>query len=154
MPKDVELYISEDEKWKSVKVINKGTIAKKSIEYYFKNMISKEQPDIILFDQPENDVDKTFISTTLSDFIKQQKVDKQIIITSHEAIIAINSDANMIIQAEVSDDNKIKYTSYDLEYVEEKELVATNRVSKILDGGKENIKLRYQIYGGELSYEN
>ena len=25
---------------------------------------------------------------------------------------------------------------------------------KILDGGKENIKKRYQIYGGELNYEN
>ena len=134
--------------------INKGDIAKKSIEYYFNNLVKANQPDIILIDQPENDVDKTFISTTLSNFIKTQKSDKQIIVTSHDAIVAINSDVNKIIQAEVTDNNKIKYESYDLEYVEEEKLVATNKVSTILDGGKRNIKLRYQIYGGELNYEN
>ena len=42
----------------------------------------------------------------------------------------------------------------DTEYVEEEKLIATNRVSLILDGGKNNIKKRYQIYGGELNYEN
>lgn len=91
---------------------------------------------------------------TLSNFIKGQKIDKQVIVTSHDAIIAINSDVNKIIEANVTDQNKIKYEAYDLEYVEQEKLVATNRVAKILDGGKRNIKIRYQIYGGELNYEN
>ena len=154
IPKNIELYLSEKNEWRLIENINKGDIAKKSIEYYFNNLVKANQPDIILIDQPENDVDKTFISTTLSNFIKTQKSDKQIIVTSHDAIVAINSDVNKIIQAEVTDNNKIKYESYDLEYVEEEKLVATNKVSTILDGGKRNIKLRYQIYGGELNYEN
>lgn len=152
--KNVELFMSETKEWKSIENINKGDIAKKSIEYYFKKLIKENQPNIILIDQPENDVDKTFISTTLSNFIKEQKTDKQIIVTSHDAIIAINSDVNKIIQANVNDKNKIEYESYDLEYVEEEKLIATNKVSTILDGGKNNIKIRYQIYGGELNYEN
>ena len=154
IPKNVELFMSETKEWKSIENINKGDIAKKSIEYYFKKLIKENQPDIILIDQPENDVDKTFISTTLSNFLKEQKTDKQIIVTSHDAIIAINSDVNKIIQANVNDKNKIEYESYDLEYVEEGKLIATNKVSTILDGGKNNIKIRYQIYGGELNYEN
>ena len=154
IPKNVELFMSETKEWKSIENINKGDIAKKSIEYYFKKLIKENQPNIILIDQPENDVDKTFISTTLSNFIKEQKTDKQIIVTSHDAIIAINSDVNKIIQANVNNKNKIEYESYDLEYVEEEKLIATNKVSKILDGGKNNIKIRYQIYGGELNYEN
>ena len=154
IPKNVELFMSETKEWKSIENINKGDIAKKSIEYYFKKLIKENQPNIILIDQPENDVDKTFISTTLSNFLKEQKVDKQIIVTSHDAIIAINSDVNKIIQANVNDKNKIEYESYDLEYVEEEKLIATNKVSTILDGGKNNIKIRYQIYGGELNYEN
>ena len=154
IPKNVELFMSETKEWKSIENINKGDIAKKSIEYYFKKLIKENQPNIILIDQPENDVDKTFISTTLSNFIKEQKNDKQIIVTSHDAIIAINSDVNKIIQANVNNKNKIEYESYDLEYVEEEKLIATNKVSKILDGGKNNIKIRYQIYGGELNYEN
>lgn len=154
IPKNVELFMNEIKDWKSIQNINKGDIAKKSIEYYFKKLIKENQPNIILIDQPENDVDKTFISTTLSNFIKEQKTDKQIIVTSHDAIIAINSDVNKIIEASVNNKNKIEYESYDLEYVEQEKLIATNRVSKILDGGKNNIKIRYQIYGGELNYEN
>ena len=154
IPKNVELYLSDKNEWRFIQDINKGDIAKKSLEYYFNKLVKDNQPDIILIDQPENDVDKTFISITLSNFIKNQKVDKQVIVTSHDAIIAINSDVNKIIEATVTDSNKIKYESYDLEYVEQEKLVATNEVAKILDGGKRNIKIRYQIYGGELNYEN
>lgn len=154
MPKNVELYLNDKKEWRFIQNINKGDIAKKSLEYYFNKLVTDNQPDVILIDQPENDVDKTFISNTLSSFIKNQKIDKQIIVTSHDAIIAINSDVNKIIEAIVTDDNKIKYESYDLEYVEQEKLIATNKVAKILDGGKNNIKIRYQIYGGELNYEN
>ena len=154
IPKNIELYLNDDVGWKLIDDINKGDIAKKSIEYYFNKLIREKQPDIILIDQPENDVDKSFISDTLSEFIKKQKIEKQIIVTSHDAIVAINSDANMIIEAQIKQNNKISYNSYCLEYVEEEKLIATNRVSLILDGGKNNIKKRYQIYGGELTYEN
>ncbi len=154
IPKNVELYLSDKDEWRFIQNINKGDIAKKSIEYHFNKLVNDNQPDIILIDQPENDVDKSFISTTLSDFIKKQKIDKQIIVTSHDAIVTINSDVNKIIEADIDDNNKIVYNSYDIEYVENEVLVATNRVATILDGGKKNIKKRYQIYGGELNYEN
>lgn len=153
IPKNIELFLGDDG-WKLINDINKGDIAKKSIEFYFNKLIKEKQPDIIFIDQPENDVDKSFISETLSSFIKKQKIEKQIIVTSHDAIVAINSDANMIIEASINKNNKISYDSYCIEYVEEEKLVATNKVSLILDGGKKNIKKRYQIYGGELTYEN
>lgn len=154
IPKNVEIYLSETDEWKLIQNTNKGDIAKKSIEYYFNELVKTAQPNIILIDQPENDVDKSFITSTLSNFIKDKKSDKQIIVTSHDAIIAINSDVNKIIEATINKNNKFEYISYDLEYVRDKVLEATNRVSKILDGGKDNIKKRYQIYGGELNYEN
>lgn len=154
IPRNIEIYLSEKDEWRLIQNTNKGDIAKKSIEYYFNELVKTSQPNIILIDQPENDVDKNFITTTLSKFIKEQKTDKQIIVTSHDAIVAINSDVNKIIEATIDDDNKFNYVSYDLEFVRDKVLEATNRVSKILDGGKENIKKRYQIYGGELNYEN
>lgn len=154
LPKNIELYMNDNEKWKLVENINKGDIAKKSIEFHFNKIVKDEQPDIILIDQPENDVDKSFISETLSQFIREQKIEKQIIVTSHDAIVAINSDANKIIESSIDKNNKMHYESYPLEYVEEEKLVATNKVALILDGGKQNIKKRYQIYGGDLNYEN
>lgn len=154
IPKNIELYLKDKKEWRLIQNINRGDIAKKSIEYHFNKLILENQPDIIFIDQPENDVDKSFISSTLSKFIKEQKVDKQIIVTSHDAIVAINSDVNKIIEASIDEKNRIFYKSFDLEYVEKEEMVATNIVSEILDGGKSNIKKRYQVYGGELNYEN
>lgn len=139
--------------WKEATMVNQGTIAKVSMEYYFNDIIKTEQPDIIFIDQPENDVDKEFLTTTLAKFIVDRKMSSQIFITSHDAILTVNADANMIIQADVDENNKINYMSYPLEYVENNK-AGTDNVARILDGGKINIVKRYQIYGGILKYGN
>ena len=121
------------------------------MEYYFNSLINNERPDIIFIDQPENDVDKEFLTTTLAKFLIDKKTTSQIFITSHDAILTVNADANMIIQADVDENNKISYVSYPLEY-SEMSTNKTDEVARILDGGKRNIEKRYQIYGGIMKY--
>ena len=152
LPLELEMNV-EDDKWTNVKSINQGTIAKKSMEFYFKNKIMNENPDVIFIDQPENDVDKEFLTNVLSSFIKTQKIKSQIIITSHDAILTVNSDVNRIIQADLNNKNQICYQSYPIEFTEGITL-GTDNVANILDGGKDNIVKRYQIYGGVLRYED
>lgn len=147
------LELNVNGSWKEATTVNQGTIAKVSMEYYFNDIIKTEQPDIIFIDQPENDVDKEFLTQTLAKFLIDKKMTSQIFITSHDAILTVNADANMIIQADVDEDNKINYMSYPLEYTECNK-VGTDNVARILDGGKQNIEKRYQIYGGILKYGN
>lgn len=147
------LELNVNGNWKEATTVNQGTIAKVSMEYYFNDIIRTEQPDIIFIDQPENDVDKEFLTQTLAKFLVDKKMTSQIFITSHDAILTVNADANMIIQADVDEDNKINYMSYPLEYTECNK-VGTDDVARILDGGKQNIEKRYQIYGGILKYGN
>lgn len=147
------LELNVNGNWKEATTVNQGTIAKVSMEYYFNDIIRTEQPDIIFIDQPENDVDKEFLTQTLAKFLVDKKMTSQIFITSHDAILTVNADANMIIQADVDEDNKINYMSYPLEYTECNK-VGTDDVARILDGGKQNIERRYQIYGGILKYGN
>lgn len=147
------LELNVNGNWKEATTVNQGTIAKVSMEYYFNDIIRTEQPDIIFIDQPENDVDKEFLTQTLAKFLIDKKMTSQIFITSHDAILTVNADANMIIQADVDEDNKINYMSYPLEYTECNK-VGTDNVARILDGGKQNIEKRYQIYGGILKYGN
>lgn len=147
------LELNVNGNWKEATTVNQGTIAKVSMEYYFNDIIKTEQPDIIFIDQPENDVDKEFLTQTLAKFLIDKKMTSQIFITSHDAILTVNADANMIIQADVDEDNKINYMSYPLEYTE-CNTVGTDNVARILDGGKQNIEKRYQIYGGILKYGN
>ena len=147
------LELNVNGNWKEATTVNQGIIAKVSMEYYFNDIIRTEQPDIIFIDQPENDVDKEFLTQTLAKFLVDKKMTSQIFITSHDAILTVNADANMIIQADVDEDNKINYMSYPLEYTECNK-VGTDDVARILDGGKQNIEKRYQIYGGILKYGN
>ncbi len=149
LPLILELNVNGN--WKEATKINQGTIAKVSMEYYFNDIIKTQQPDIIFIDQPENDVDKEFLTQTLAKFLIDKKMVSQIFITSHDAILTVNADANVIIQADVDEDNKISYMSYPLEYTESNK-VGTDEVARILDGGKHNIEKRYQIYGGILKY--
>lgn len=141
------LELKVDGEWKPATNVNQGTIAKVSMEYYFNSLINNERPDIIFIDQPENDVDKEFLTTTLAKFLIDKKTTSQIFITSHDAILTVNADANMIIQADIDENNKIGYISYPLEYSETNNN-KTDEVARILDGGKRNIEKRYQIYGG------
>lgn len=150
LPLSLELRVGDD--WKLATNINQGTIAKVSMNYYFRNLIKLEQPDIVFIDQPENDVDKEFLTSTLAEFIKNQKVKSQIFITSHDPILAINADANMVIRASVDSENKIKYEAFPLEYYNGK-MYGTDTVANILDGGKNNIDRRYQIYGGIMKHD-
>lgn len=152
VPLKLELF-TEEKEWKSATSINQGTIAKISMKYYFEDLIKNAQPDIVFIDQPENDVDKEFLTNTLASFLLNQKMTTQIFITSHDPILTVNADANMIIQADVDENNKILYHSYPLEYTDNS-MIGTDRVAKLLDGGKNNIKKRYQIYGGILKYGN
>lgn len=151
IPVQLELKVSD--KWKNENQINPGDLAKTYMSYYFNKLIIDDQPDVIFIDQPENDVDKTFLTDTLSKFIKERKMINQFIITTHDPILAINSDVNQIILSELNDKNQITYSSIKLEEVNRKDLsyYGSNIVSEILDGGKSNVTLRYQIYGGELN---
>ena len=150
---NLKLELNVNGEWKSATEVNQGTIAKVSMEYYFNGIINSERPDIIFIDQPENDVDKEFLTQTLADFLKNKKSTAQIFITTHDAILTINADANMIVQSDVDENNKFNYISYPIEY-SDSNVNKSDEVARILDGGKRNIEKRYQIYGGILKYGN
>ena len=150
---NLKLELNVNGEWKSATEVNQGTIAKVSMEYYFNGIINSERPDIIFIDQPENDVDKEFLTQTLADFLKNKKSTAQIFITTHDAILTINADANMLVQSDVDENNKFNYISYPIEY-SDSNVNKSDEVARILDGGKRNIEKRYQIYGGILKYGN
>lgn len=141
------LQMNVDNEWRNASEINPGDVSKVSISYYFDDLLSRSNPDVILIDQPENDLDKVFITEVLSDFFRKNKIKQQIIITSHDPILTINSDVNTIIESRLNDEKKICYHQYKIETIDNGDKV-TDRVAKILDGSKKNVMNRYNIYGG------
>lgn len=128
-----------------VNELNPGTIAKTYISIYFEEEIKGGKNNVILFDQIENDVDKPFISDVLRELIEDTKGYVQIIIVTHDPIVAVNADPTNYIEC-IRDKDKFYYRSFCPECDDRDEL---NTIAKNVDGSKEVIKNRYEIYGGE-----
>lgn len=136
----------------NVSDLTPGLTAKMYIDYLFNEEIMDGVNNVVVFDQPENDVDKAFIYSELIPKISNAKFNIQVIITSHEPLLVINGDSNRIIKTERIN-NKIMYTSYNLDEYLDKETV-TNVISKYVDGHINAVKDRYEIYiGGRNEYK-
>jgi hypothetical protein len=117
----------------------------------------------ILIDQPEDNLDNRTIYDNLKQFIVEKKMQRQIIIVTHNANLAVSTDAENIIVAnqagqQIGKDKKeytFEYISGALEntFIRESEdgilykYGIREHVCDILEGGKEAFKKREQKYG-------
>lgn len=143
----VEVYFDGQ----SVKQLNPGNIAKKYIEVYFENELANDKNAVILYDQIENDVDKEFICSTIVKLISEMKKKVQIIIVTHDPIVAVNADPVNYVEAQKDDKGFIKYRSFAPESTKRDELMT---IARNVDGSKKVIKERYEIYRGDRNYED
>lgn len=72
----------------------------------------------ILIDQPEDNLDNRTVYTELKDFIKQKKIERQIIIVTHNANIVVPTDAeNVIVANQEGQDAGKDNAAYRFEYI-------------------------------------
>ncbi len=95
----------------------------------------------LLIDQPEGDLDNKFIYRDLVTAIKDAKKNRQILISTHNANLVVNTDAEQIIVANY-ENNKIYYDSGSLENPKIK-----SEITELLEGGMEAFKKRERKYG-------
>ncbi|MDE1970167.1 MAG: hypothetical protein KGI50_01130 [Patescibacteria group bacterium] len=126
------------------------------------NLSNEEWP--ILLDQPEDDLDNRSVYDDLVDFLKKKKLQRQIIIVTHNPNLVVGADSEETIVAnqagqEIGRDNKkyrFEYVSGALEntfeFNAEQEPAILYRkgirqhVCEILEGGKEAFQKREQKY--------
>ena len=114
----------------------------------------------ILIDQPEDDLDNRSIYKELTPFILSKKVDRQIIIVTHNANVVLGSDAEEVVVANQHGKNTPN-GNYRFEYVtgaiEHCKITCENEgalyqysiqqhICDILEGGKEAFRQREQKY--------
>ncbi|CAA0252812.1 conserved hypothetical protein [Tenacibaculum maritimum] len=121
----------------------------------------------ILIDQPEDNLDNRSIYRDLVQFLRKRKVDRQIIIVSHNPNIVVSADSENVIVANQSDQDEGRDNKhYRFEYIngalensfklseDEKEDVGIltsmgirEHVTDILEGGEEAFLKREEKYG-------
>lgn len=113
-------------------------------EQYLKTILLNNNVQIIVIDQPEDNLGNTFISgqpDSLVDLIRKEKLNKQIFLSTHNASIVVFGDAECIILSK-NQDNKIKYSQILMEDSENaKKIICEN-----LDGGYEVFDNRSRKY--------
>ena len=128
-----------------VKSLNSGDIAKTYLKDYFNHQLG-DGNSIVIYDQLENDVDKEFIKTELLSYISDLKKRIQLIVVTHDPIIAVNGDPVNYVIAEKDNAKRIAYRSFVPESEERDEL---ETLANTVDGSKEVIRERYRVYKGE-----
>lgn len=140
-------------------LLNHMSPGKKGIVLFqlFLEVSSSKVP--ILIDQPEDNLDNRTVYNTLNEFIKTKKIDRQIIMVSHNSNLVVSTDSENIIVANQNGQNssypRFEYINGALEETKKKDLSELNELKKqgirehvceILEGGVEAFKKREEKY--------
>ncbi|MDN5046985.1 TrlF family AAA-like ATPase [Aliarcobacter butzleri] len=140
-------------------LLNHMSPGKKGIVLFqlFLEVSSSKVP--ILIDQPEDNLDNRTVYNTLNEFIKNKKIDRQIIMVSHNSNLVVSTDSENIIVANQNGQNssypRFEYINGALEETKKKDLLELNELKKqgirehvceILEGGVEAFKKREEKY--------
>lgn len=106
---------------------------------------------VVIIDQPGDDVSQNRISSELIDIIQRMsKNDKQVILVTHKAELVVNLDAdNIIIMKELDNGTvEVEYGALEFEGLgfKNNEINVLDDVAEILDGGVETIRRRWKRY--------
>jgi len=118
----------------------------------------------ILIDQPEDNLDNRSITADLVEYLREKKIERQIILVTHNPNIVVNADAENIIIANQQGQNEIETSSkYQFDYINgslenssrkdesEKDLLKCmgirEHIADIIEGGQEAFKKREEKYG-------
>lgn len=146
------INIKTENEFKDIMLMSAGELSKVYIDKMIdqKLAICKNNA-IILYDQPDNNLEKKFILKNLCTKLSELKKNYQIFITTHEPLIVVNSDSNRIIHVINNKlvGNKAKINFENLSFVNTtSKQNALEEIASIIDGSTDAVKLRNQIYGG------
>lgn len=155
---DYEIQIkSSNGEYEDIESMSAGELGKT----YIANMIDKQIKNgganlIVLFDQPDNNLEKKFILNELVKKIDDLRNHFQIFITTHEPLLVVNADSNNIIKAEnnktaTSLKNKINYENLSFVGSANSKNEMIKKIAEMVDGSPDAVKERDKIYGGMLN---
>ena len=103
-------------------------------------ILSQKENDLIIIDQPEDDLDNQVIYKEVINTLKERKSDIQFIFATHNANIPVLGDAESIISTDYDSD------SINVEVGNIDQPQTHNKIVDIMEGGEEAFKRRKLIY--------
>ena len=129
-----------------------GMLGKVYVEHFLDAAIADAgSSTMILYDQPESNMEKEFLLTVLGGKFAELRKTHQIFVATHEPLLVVNADANEIILAsndkKVDQPNCVRYENRSFVGAHGKvELI--EEVARLIDGGRIAVARRSGIYEG------
>ena len=130
---------------KYISDLSKASMGTRSVAYL--NILFNLEENILVFDQPEDNIDNDYISNNLVPIIKENKRIKQLIFVTHNPSVAVYGDAFNYVYA-TNDGENINYQNYFIERKEDKV-----KLMNILEGGRPSFSNRNKKYGDVIGEE-
>lgn len=114
---------------------------------YYKFTIQEvdEEYNVLIIDQPEDDINPNRIKTYLNSYLNSIKDEKQVILITHNPLLVVNLDVDNVIHL-TKTNNIIEVKNGALEY-ENDDYSILDLVKENLDGGYDAIERRLKAYG-------
>jgi ABC-type enterochelin transport system ATPase subunit len=104
-------------------------------------LLAQKENDILIIDQPEDDLDNQTIYKDVICEIKKLKGNMQFIFATHNANIPVLGDSEMVVSCQYLDGKEIQVESGSIDYPE-----IQGKIIQIMEGGKEAFDYRKNIY--------
>jgi len=127
------------DKYKELKDLSKGQQCTAIL-----NLLLIDNKDPLIVDQPEDNLDNSFIAENLVKTLRTNKIKRQYMFATHNANIPVFGDAEQIITMEEQDGHG-RIAEGGIGSIDEQEVKL--HVISILEGGKSAFKMREEKYG-------
>lgn len=133
--------------------LSAGTLGKVYVEQFFDKAIAKGGSNaIIVYDQPDNNMEKSFIYSRLVEKFNSLRRQYQIFVATHEPLLVVNADANAILKA--NNDKTLGAQNASISY-ENRSFVSkmkledvTSDIARLIDGDESAVTKRSKVYRG------
>jgi energy-coupling factor transporter ATP-binding protein EcfA2 len=125
---------------KPINQLSKGQVATALLP-----LILRPAPYPLIFDQPEDDLDNSFIFETLVSSLRHLKADRQLIFVTHNANIPVLGEADDVIVMEMATPRTARAPDHGS--VDEMK----EQILRLLEGGAEAFRSRQQRYHSLLN---
>ncbi|GAA5088559.1 TrlF family AAA-like ATPase [Paenalcaligenes hermetiae] len=103
-------------------------------------VLSQNQHDVVLIDQPEDDLDNQTIYEDVIKLLHEMKINTQFIFATHNANFPVLGDAEQVIACTYENDHiSVNYGSVDAALIQ-------NAIINIMEGGQEAFNRRKEVY--------
>ncbi len=141
LPDIANIQLLVGEKFKDIASLSKGQQCTAILD-----IIMLDNKDPLIVDQPEDNLDNSFITKNLVDGVRHNKNSRQYIFATHNANIPVFGDAELIVTLH-EDDGQGKADDDGIGSIDDENV--KNNVINILEGGAKAFKMRENKYNIE-----